>query len=154
MQQKTINIYKFDELSEEVQEKVIQDNYHINVDHEWWEYIYEDAENVGLRISSFDIDRGSIDISSGKYLTEVIDLILDNHGKDTDTYLLADQYNNELECLKWPCIEAAEVAFLKDIGECYLSMLRKEYEWLTSEEMIKETIEANEYDFDESGRMI
>ena len=35
-------IYSFTELSEAVQKKVIEDNYNINVHHEWYEYIYED----------------------------------------------------------------------------------------------------------------
>lgn len=35
-------IYSFTELSEAVQKKVIEDNYSINVHHEWYEYIYED----------------------------------------------------------------------------------------------------------------
>jgi predicted transcriptional regulator len=33
-------------------------------------------------------------------------------------------------------------------------MLQKEYEYLTSEEAIIETIEANEYEFTEKGEMI
>ena len=35
-------IYSFTELSEAVQKKVIEDYYNINVNHEWYEYIYED----------------------------------------------------------------------------------------------------------------
>lgn len=38
--------------------------------------------------------------------------------------------------------------------EDYRIMLNKEYEYLTSDEVIKETIEANEYEFTEDGKLI
>tara|TARA_R110002050_G_scaffold255343_1_gene394014 strand:+ start:332 stop:937 length:606 start_codon:yes stop_codon:yes gene_type:complete len=41
MRTETIKIYKLEELSEEVQEKVIEKKYDINLHHEWWESIYE-----------------------------------------------------------------------------------------------------------------
>ena len=40
---------------------------------------------------------------------------------------------------------------LRDFMRWIYSRLEKEYEYLTSEESIKETIEANEYEFDENG---
>ena len=43
-------VYLFSELSEKVKQKVINDNYDINVDYEWWESAYEDAANIGLKI--------------------------------------------------------------------------------------------------------
>jgi len=33
-------IYKFNELSKDVQNKVIERNWDINVNDEWWEFIY------------------------------------------------------------------------------------------------------------------
>jgi len=42
--------------------------------------------------------------------------------------------------------------FTKAILEEYLSMLKKEYEYLTSDEAVKEMIEANEYEFTEKGK--
>lgn len=41
MRTETIKLYKFEELSEEVQEKVIEKKYDINLHHDWWESIYE-----------------------------------------------------------------------------------------------------------------
>ena len=52
-------VYLFSELSDQAKQKVIEDNYDINVDYEWWESAYEDAANIGLKITGFDIDRGS-----------------------------------------------------------------------------------------------
>jgi hypothetical protein len=43
--------------------------------------------------------------------------------------------------------------FLHSLGQSYLIMLRNEYEYLTSEEAIIETIEANEYEFTEDGEL-
>ena len=41
MRTETIKLYKFEELSEKVQEKVIEKKYNINLHHEWWESVYE-----------------------------------------------------------------------------------------------------------------
>jgi len=41
MRTETIKIYKFEELSEEVKEKVIEKKYDINLHHDWWEAVYE-----------------------------------------------------------------------------------------------------------------
>ena len=44
-------VYLFSELSDQAKQKVIEDNYDINVDYEWWESAYEDAANIGLKIT-------------------------------------------------------------------------------------------------------
>ena len=51
-------------------------------------------------------------------------------------------------------IETAKDEFKKSILEDYSIMLQEEYEYLTSEEAIIETIEANEYEFTENGKRI
>ena len=48
-----INIYSFDELSKQAKAKVIENNYEINVRHEWYDYIYEDFKELN---KDFDID--------------------------------------------------------------------------------------------------
>ena len=67
MKQKTVNVYKFDELSDDVKEKILDKFRDINVDYEWWEcdldYISEQIkEKVGIDISSKDI---SFDFGNG-----------------------------------------------------------------------------------------
>jgi len=52
-------VYKFDELSDEAKQQSIENLYDLNVDYEWWDCTYEDAENIGLKISEFDLDRAS-----------------------------------------------------------------------------------------------
>ena len=46
-----------------------------------------------------------------------------------------------------------ENEFLKSLLEDYSIMLQNEYEYLTSEEAIIETIEANEYEFTQAGKL-
>ena len=54
MRTETIKLYKFEELSEEVQEKVIEKKYDINLHHDWWGSIYE----MNMQDETgFDIDK-------------------------------------------------------------------------------------------------
>ncbi len=173
---RTINItlYKFDELPAEAQEKAISRYFHINVDYCWWDSIYEDAWNINLKIKEFDLNC-KYDIK-GIVMYDARDtasIIVTNHGSDTDTYRLADQYladynkiidkfcntrdikdissdkfdefENELE----PYSEQFEEGLL----DCYWRMLRDEYDHLTSEEQIKEALIANEYEFTTEGKI-
>lgn len=38
--------YKFAELSEMAKQKALESLYDLNVDYDWWDYIYDDAKNV------------------------------------------------------------------------------------------------------------
>ena len=170
----TITLYKFDELPAEAQEKAISKYFHINVDYVWWDYIYGDAWNINLKIMEFDLDR-SYDIE-GSLMYDALDtvtLIRSNHGSDTDTYQLAEQYVSDynksidkfcntrdikdISSDKFDDFEAElepySEQFEVDLLNCYWRMLRDEYEYLTSEEQIKETLIANEYDFTIDGRI-
>jgi hypothetical protein len=163
--------YKFEELTDQQKEKAIDKLYDISVDHDWWDSVYDDAEQIGLKITEFDIDRGSY--CNGEFIEtapEVAKLIIANHGKKCETYKTAENYLKELK--EFAKSEMAKNAddedfteddidfsdiddeFLKSLLEDYLTMLRHEYEYLTSEEAIIETINANDYEFDENGNMI
>ncbi len=50
-------------------------------------------------------------------------------------------------------LENDEDEFLKELLEDYRIILQKEYEYQTSEEAIIGTIEANEYEFTQDGKM-
>ena len=61
MEQKTINVYKFSELSKDVQQKVIEKNSDINVFDEWYEFIIDDCitqikEKTALEFDYKDIE--------------------------------------------------------------------------------------------------
>ena len=165
------NVYQFSELSEEMQEKAISNLYDINVSFDWWQSTYEDASNIGLKITSFDLDRrrhaeGELNLSAN----EVAANIFKNHGEDCETYKTAKSFMEEWEPLfaeymdetneKYESgevereLQGLEEDFLKSILEDYSMMLQKESEYLQSEEAIKETIEANEYEFTADGKLI
>src|SRR5688500_3740966 len=50
--------YTFAELSDSAKQQALSDNYDLNVDHDWWQWTYEDAAEIGLRITGFDVGRG------------------------------------------------------------------------------------------------
>ena len=174
MKIKETKTWKFEELTEQQQQKAIQNYYEINVDYEWWNSTYEDAKNVGLKITGFDIDRGAY--CKGDFIESPEDaaaLIMDEHGKDCETYKTAAQYlhdraklvekhsdgialdivaeDNEYD-FDQDC-DDLDAEFIHDILEDYRRILSKDYDYLTSEEAIKETLIINDYDFTENGKI-
>ena len=183
----TYEIFKFDELSPDVQEKVIDRNWDWNVDHDWWEYVYEDAEHVGLKITSFDAGRAQSII--GDLFLDVEDCIIAirrDHGKDCATQAVCDDYEATMQvvrleqaqleadqfCECFDYLEGVydidhvypedyethilEVADAIDEFKCalleeYLHMLRREYEYRTSDAAVKESIICNECEFLKNG---
>ena len=162
MRIKKIEVFKYQELSESAQEQALEKFAFINVDYEWWEYTYEDAERIGLQIKHFNLDQGGY--CSGHITTrvrEVFQAILAEHGKTTDTYnLVKDMFKRSRIIHKrvakkyrgeqiTDLFKEFEYALLEE----YLSTLRKEYDYLCSKEAIEETIKANEYEFTKEGRL-
>lgn len=167
----TINLYSFDELNEQAQQKAIINLSDINVNHEWWDGVYYDAENVGLKITGFDLDRSRH--ATGDFIDDALftaHKILNEHGKECDTYTtaetflkerdeiidtaerdengdLADEYELDRQ------LDEIEEQFLSDLLEDYSIILQNEYEYLTSEETIEETIISNGYYFTEDGNL-
>lgn len=162
MRTKTINLYKFDELSDQAKQRAIADNYGINVygiNVEFWEWyhsVYDDAETVGLKITGFDLDRNQH--CTGHAIDDVLTMahkIKTDHGFDTPTYELANEFVKDYATLDED-IDANELRdfeneFLNAILKEYSILLQREYEWLTSEEAIIDTLLANEYEFLEDG---
>lgn len=166
-------VYKFNELSESAKNKVIEKFYDINVGHDWWSDVYYDAAQIGLKIKGFDIDRGNY--CKGEFLIsgcEVAEKIKLNHGEKCETYKTAldflsdwqklvekhsdgiskDKVSEDNEYEFDQEADELEKDFLKSLCEDYRIILSNEYEYLTSEEAIIETIKANEYEFTSDGR--
>ena len=165
-----IKIYEFSELSEEAKQKAISNLSDINVDDNWWRWTYEDAERIGLKITSFDLNRNRH--CKGDFLInslEVAQNILNEHGESCNTYktaqnflnchapIFADYLNRESENYESSELENKlqdlEEDFLNDILEDYSIILQDESEYLQSDEAIVQTIEANEYFFDINGNL-
>ena len=159
----TRTIYKFDELSDSAKDKALDNCRHYEVENDWWQYTYEDASEVGIKITSFDIDRASYCNGEIPDTEQTAHDIVDNHGEACDTYKVAAAYLKErdetIDTFKEDADEDYKDEKLDDLGEEftkaileeYLSILRKEYEYMTSDEAVKEMIEANEYEFTEEG---
>ena len=170
----TINLYSFDELSTEAKEKAISSLFDINIDHEWWDGVYYDAENIGLKITSFDIGRSSY--CRGDIITEhlsVASKIIQEHGKDCETFKTAEKFLSDYDELVAKYSDGIdktiviyenesdfdnecndlEEDFLNSLLEDYRIILSQEYEYLTSEEQIIETIQINDYYFTIDGEL-
>lgn len=164
----TRNLHKFDEWSDDAKDKAIEKLWDINVDYDWWQWTYDDAEEIGLKITGFDLDYRSCEgnfINTAEYTAKNI---IENHGDTCETYKDAQNYLKDLEIaiaknLKenadcdypedYLDTEEIDNDFLKELLEDYRIMLQKEWYYLTSREAIIETIEANEYEFDEDGNL-
>ena len=168
-----IKIYQFSELSEEAKEKAIQWGAELNISHDWWEFTYDDATNIGLKIDSFDLYRREINGEILNSATDTATKIIEDHGEECDTYKLASvflmQWANLVskysDGIKTDIVaeenegqfdeeaNELEAEFKRELLEEYLCMRDREYHYLTSEEAIIETIEANEYEFTEDGEI-
>src|ERR1700754_5127628 len=87
-----IKVYKFHELDERAKEKAIDWFYSVggNTDHDWWGPIYEDAANVGIELTEFDLGRGNI--CKGLFTEDACytaNKIKEEHGEETATYKTA-----------------------------------------------------------------
>lgn len=161
-------VYKFDELSENAKKKAIAELADINVDCNWYEFIYEDAKNIGLKITSFDIDRANYCKAEFIDGAEICaNLIIANHGETCDSHNTTKKFLEDIQkAIKEnadrmyvygvPALTTEDDVrdnFLRAISEDYLSMLKKEYEYQTSEEAIINTIKTNDYEFTEDGKL-
>jgi len=162
---KTITLYTFNELSDKAKDKARDWWRDLSINDAWYESVYEDAEQVGLKITAFDIDRGNhcdIEFIDGAF--NACNLILAQHGHHTDTYKAAQKYNlamtalpdtgtddMEAESRNAEAADAIEQEFKLDLENAYLATLRNEYEYINSDEYIDDVLEANEYTFEEDG---
>jgi hypothetical protein len=165
-----VKVYKFTELSEEAKQKAIEWFAAGNLDYEWWEAVYEDAGRVGIKITSFDIDRGGY--CNGDFKEDALytaNKILEEHGEQCESYKTAEAFIKEREEIITQApkdengelideyeldekLDECEEEFRKSILEDFRIILSKEYDYLTSEEAIKESIISNEYEFTIDGK--
>ena len=162
-----ITVYTFDELSDDAKQNAVENLYDLNIDYDWWESTYEDAKQIGCKIEGFDTGRGSNCDLVCKDACRTARLILENHGNECDTFKLAEEYAKDHEKIIYDAdkdedgeilydadaLTDLDAEFERALGEEYLSILRQEYDYQTSEEAIIETIKANEYEFTEEGKL-
>lgn len=161
MKEVIVQTYKFSELSDDAKKKAIEKHWDKMIEWDWWEFIYEDAKRIGLKINAFDVYRKSIDITYQDDPEDVANTILKEYGHSMDIRNLATEYIarykqieqlvDEDEILPSDELEQLNEDFLHDLGECFLIFLNSEYEWRTSDEAIGEELEINDYDFTADG---
>jgi hypothetical protein len=170
MKTKTIEVYKYDELSDRAKETACQWWSNGALDYDWWNFTYEDAAQAGIKITSFDTGR-SWDIT-GDFLgtaDETAEKILENHGDTCGTsaearhyqqamaeFLATAEYDEYGELASYALEhkkEEIEREFLRCLLQEYLIILRNESEYLLSDEHAEEMIIANDYDFTAEGRI-
>lgn len=133
----------------------------------WYESIYEDARQVGLKITEFNLWVQGIPIK-GEFIKDAdftAQAIMKDHGKDCDTYKHAVSYwdnvhgINGIERLadsdsenQHYRLELASKEFLKALLHEYYIALRNESEYLESDENVLECMENNEYTFTKDGK--
>jgi hypothetical protein len=169
MRIKEIKLYHFSELSDSAKDKAVSHLSDINTDSDFWfDSITDEAKELGLHITEWDLYRRSIKGSFTKPEEEVAKDIKLNHGNSCETYKTATDYLKALEELRKhdndnkdlqdelddePDTESIDEEFLYSLLQDYLHMLQFDYDYATSREAIIETIEANEYEFTEEGEL-
>ena len=175
--EKKVLIYQFDELSAKAKEKA-RDWFRTGaLEDDWWEGVYEDAERIGLKITSFELDRRqSITGDFTKGAEHCAEAILKEHGDTCDSFKLAQAFLQELRALEDRFEETRDVdedlseeegqttweideqitelkeEFKKDILNDYLDTLQKEADYRLSDEAVDGAIQVNEYTFLANGK--
>jgi hypothetical protein len=146
MKKKTIELYKIDELPVEARVKTIEKHSDINVDYDWWDFIYQDAERIGLKISQFDVYNRKIDADFILEPEQVAKNIMNEYANSAPLHTAAKSF-----------LDTNDVYELEDfeheVKRQYLKDLREQYEHSTSNEAVIETLKANEYYFDLEGEI-
>lgn len=163
-------VYEFDELTDEAKEIAREWYRNGAMDYEWWDSTFEDAANIGLKITSFDLERNRH--AKGQFTQDapkVAAAIIKEHGPACETHKTATAYLADLAKLNSACAdvdgddetnaefeewqdkrESLAAEFEKSLLEDYSIMLQQES--LSSNESVDEGIKANGYTFTESGK--
>jgi hypothetical protein len=164
-------VYTFDELSPSAQATALDECRYFGMEHDWWGGVYEDAAQVGVKITSFDLDRNRHATGTIPDCYETARLIRDNHGPDCGTYKTAGEFIKRHDEIidAYPvssertpdqdgeidsALDELEEEFRKSILEDYSIILQHECEYLSSDEAVEEMIRANEYEFTEKGATV
>lgn len=163
MRRITRTVYKLSELKPKVRAKVLERYVEINTRDDWWDSTYEDAARAGIAITEFDIDYRTIKGHLNVDMADSIASILKDHGDTCHTYKVALEYKEHTDVHELASRMLAEhdddcelcdtnrTVYTNRLLACYLSMLRDEYTYQSSDEAIADTLEANDYEFTKDG---
>jgi hypothetical protein len=144
MRQETIvkTYLKFDELTDKQKAKVLDNLRYINVNYDWYEYTIEEFEAKLKKLGFYDIKTefsGFWSQGDGACFTA-------KHKRGT---IYKGQYTRYSHANTMSCDESdVLLAVAKRLTNGLYKTLKNEYEYLTSNDAVKDTIEANDYEFD------
>ena len=183
MREMTTMVYSFNELSEAAQERALNAFRDINVEYDWWTYGAYDTIRTAGRLLGLDIDRINFDTdlycifnADYEYVRGASAAVCKEFPQNTDLHKIASELQalqkrhfyslscaitkgrsmNRYECFRfgedYECEDLGDI--IDDFAHWARVLLRDEYEYLTSDEAVTETIEANEYEFTEGGKLV
>ena len=186
----TTTVYTFSELSDKAQEKALENLRDINVDCEWWDYLFEDFRTIAgiLGVTVKDIyftgfsSQGDGASFTGTYqyrkgwrkaltdhapndkeLFEIGDALQDIQRRAFYSVSASIRHQGHYDhsgCMSidsygdYPFDGDAIAYQLRLLADWLYSRLESEYDFLTSEQQVKEAIEFNEYEFEEDGTLL
>lgn len=143
-------VYTFNELSDEAKEKAIVAQQNINIDDEWWDFTFSYLQEQGIRVRGFDEYSARIELT--EYPLTVAVRLREAWTENTEIHQTALNFQNDAKNLE-DIDEGTEEEFIRSLAEDVRIILRKEYEALSSAEMISDTLIANGYEFTAEGVM-
>ncbi len=182
MREMNVTVYSFAELSDEAKERAINAFRDINVEFNWWEDSFDTiraaGELLGLEIGEirFDTDSYCTFDAHYRYVCGAVKAVRDEFPRADDLCKVAKDLQalqrrhfyslscavtegwsvNYYRCFRfgedYECDALGDI--LDDFAHWARILLRDEYEYLTSNEAIRDTIEANEYEFTEAGKLV
>jgi hypothetical protein len=134
---KTINvtIYQYSDLDERGKARVRESNRDTWLEGRWYNGVYDDAENIGLTIKSFDLYRREIDVRADD-VDDTARAIEKDHGIETPTYKALAYYRT-----------GDSTSFKNTLAHAYLQMLVSEYRYLRSDEFLDGMLSENNFTY-------
>ena len=182
MREIMVKVYKFAEFSDDAKERAINALRYINVEFNWYEDTFDTIRTAGTLVG-LDIDRIYFDTdlycifnADYEYVRGAVKAVRNEFPWADDLCQVAkdlqdlqrrrfyslrcevssQRVSNSYRCFRfgedYECDALGDI--LDDFAHWARILLRDEYEWLTSDEAIREMIEANEYEFTEEGKLV
>lgn len=183
MREITVKVYSFAELSDDAKERALNAFRDINVEYDdWWEGSFDTIRTagklLGLEIDDiyFNTDLYCIFDADYEYVRGAAKAVHAEFPQDTELHGIARKLQDlqkrhfySLSCAVtegrsmnyYRCFRFGEYYECDDLGDILDDfahwariLLRDEAEYRTSDEAVKEMIEANEYEFTEDGKLL
>jgi len=171
-------VYKFEELSDEAKERALEDNRYVLVeDYAWYDFIYDEADMIGIEIEGFDLYEGYIKIKLNTSVLNSVESAMQWFGESTEEYKLVKSYYDAIMKLadsdevkeyleENPDDDAYDAIYnmslddrfyneyISDMKRLFLKMLEDTYDYLISDEAIIKYFDNNDYEFFENSMQI